>query len=311
MTVSTPTRVPLSVGEVLADLRSGPLTMVDPAEIADLRAWFDEESAALIAELPPAQRPLRLPKQRMREVLTCETRFLAGQGQTQGLNVAQLLGRMLDACVHHHVLLGDQAELGDPVLAARQSFEADDATDELALLDSLAPHLRHDIASDLAERVTRLQRGWYGLDPDWWPRCESSATAVLCQGSVVVSGKFDVELGGGASQRPGVLIEVKSGRRSDVHRFDGHWYALLAALRDGVAPAAVITWTADDDAVLADPVYVGTLEVAVKRALVATQHLVNLLAGGRPNRQPGVWCRWCPARADCHEGIEFLADLDA
>jgi hypothetical protein len=294
------------MGDVLAQLRAGPVSLVDPAEIIDLRAWFEEEAALLIADLPPD----RLPKQRLRDVLTCETRFLAVQADQRALNAAQLLGRMIDACVHHHVLLGPHAELSDPIGAARDCFEADRAVEELALLDSLDSTARTSLAEGLSERVTRLQRGWSGIDSGWWPRCESPASAVLCAGSLVVSGKFDVELGGGASGRPGVLIEVKSGRRSDVHRFDGHWYALLASLRDGVAPAAVVTWTADDDAVLADPVYVGTLEVAMKRALVATQHLVHLMNGLPANRQPGPWCRWCPVRSDCDEGIEFLADLD-
>jgi len=310
MVSSAPSGTPHTVGDVLTELRAGPLTMVDPGEIADLRAWFDEEAGTLIADLPPDLLPMRLPKQRLRDVLTCETRFLALEADRRGLNPAQLLGRMIDACVHHHVLLGPRAALDDPVQAARDCFEADHAVEELTLLDGLDSVTRASLAEELIERVKRLQQGWEGIDGAWWPRCESPATAVLCGGSLVVSGKFDVELGGGASGLPGVLIEVKSGRRSDVHRFDGHWYALLASLRDGTAPAAVVTWTADDDAVLADPVYVGTLEVAVKRALVATQHLVHLLQGSAANRQPGPWCRWCPVRSDCDEGTEFLADLD-
>src|SRR4051812_37765686 len=101
---------PHTVRDVLAELRTGPLTMVDRADITELRAWFEDEAAALIAELPAQRLPMRLPKQRLRDVLTCETRFLALEGDRRGVSVAQLLGRMLDACVHHQVLLGAGAE---------------------------------------------------------------------------------------------------------------------------------------------------------------------------------------------------------
>ena len=78
--------------------------------------------------------------------------------------------------------------------------------------------------------------------------------ARLAGGAVTVTGRLDVLLGGPPTGRPGVVVEVKGGRWYDGMRADGHLYALLVALRDGVVPAAVVTVVADGTThVEADP----------------------------------------------------------
>ena len=118
--------------------------------------------------------------------------------------------------------------------------------------------------------------------PRWAPRTQCRAALVLADGACICSGVVDVELGGAATGLPGVVVEVKSGAVAAAHPHEVYLYALLVALRDGAAPAAVARWYPGADPVVL-PVTLGVLESAAARLSAGA----GLWAGAdRPARPP-------------------------
>ena len=98
---------------------------------------------------------------------------------------------------------------------------------------------------------------------------------------------------------PMVIVEAKSGRFGQDHREGLFWYALLAALRHGTPPAAVIGWSAWDGTGWAQAVTEGMLRASAQRSVDALERLGDLARGRTPVRTPGRGCTWCPERTTC------------
>ena len=91
-----------------------------------------------------------------------------------------------------------------------------------------------------------LVAGWPRFEEAWWPRTEEPAKVALGTGTVVLSGRFDIVLGGAPTGLPTIVVELKSGVPQPHYVDDQRFYALLATLRDDAAPAAVVTCSASD-----------------------------------------------------------------
>src|SRR5690606_33785070 len=92
----------------------------------------------------------------------------------------------------------------------------------------------------------------------------------------------------------------------DGMRADAHLYALLVGLRDGVAPAAVVTVVADGTTQV-EPVRPAVIEHAARVVEMAVGVAARLAGGGDAEARPGSHCHHCPARADCSSGRQWLA----
>lgn len=298
-------RVGYSMADALADLLADPPPPVSAAEVAELRAWMDAELTELAAGLPLDLDVLRIPKRRLADALGCPVRLAAQLAQPSMPGTAILLGRLIDLAVHHHVISGPAPDLWT---VATQALAADDA-DSCEQLAGLDDGEVAELREQFDERAAGLT-GWGEVDPRWWPRCESQVSISFAARRIVAAGRFDLEVGGGGSGRPHAVVEVKSGRSWVGHRDDAFWYALLASLRDKVAPSAVITWTAADDQVLAEPVRAVTLETAARRALDATATLVELAGGQTGEPLPGSGCSTCPVLSGCAAGQAHQHERD-
>jgi hypothetical protein len=155
-------------------------------------------------------------------------------------------------------------------------------------------------------RVARVVAAVPPLDPGWWPRVEEPVRVRLAGGAVVVTGRLDVLLGGPPTERPGIVVEVKGGRWYDGMRADAHLYALLVGLRDGVAPAGVVTLVADGTTHV-EPIRPGLLTHAGERLEQALRTAAALAAGEVPEARPGAHCAHCPVRPDCPAALDPLA----
>jgi len=127
---------------------------------------------------------------------------------------------------------------------------------------------------------------------------------------VTVTGRLDVLLGGPPTGRPGVVVEVKGGRWYDGMRADGHLYALLVALRDGVVPAAVVTVVADGTTHV-EAIRPALVRHAAERLELALRAAAPLAAGEPPDARPGSHCAHCPARPGCTAGESWHAATQA
>jgi RecB family exonuclease len=99
------------------------------------------------------------------------------------------------------------------------------------------------------------------------------------------------------------VVEVKGGRWYDGMRADAHLYALLVGLRDGVAPAGVVTVVADGTTHV-EPIRPGLIIHAGERLEQALRTAAALAAGEVPEARPGAHCAHCPVRTDCPAALE-------
>ena len=244
--------------------------------------------------LDPDLLPLRLPKGRLADLERCPrsavARFRNESPPTPG--AAALRGTALDHFVAHQLVAGRVLE---PLSALTSMLTVSADWASLALLDEMSVEDSAALVDPLAAAVADV---WSGIDPRWAPRTQSRAALVLAEGACICSGVVDVELGGGGTGLPGVVVEVKSGAVAAAHPHEVYLYALLVAMRDGAAPAAVARWYPGADPVVL-PVTLGVLESAAARLSAGAGLWAGLMAGETAAERAGGWCGWCPDRTVC------------
>lgn len=296
-----------TVHDLLAEVAGAPPAAVPADVLHELRADLDRLAAELAPSLPADARPLRVPKDRLAAVLACERHVLATLGGRPPAE-PMVLGAALDHVVTRHVLHGVGV---DPAAeAAREALRVTGSDEALAWWDAQPPEVDARLRGELDRAAELLAAGWGEVDPGWWARPQVDVSVVLAGGVVVCAGRFDLLLGGPPTGRPGVLVEVKSGRARPAHRDDLLWYALLTGLRFGWAPAVVATWSAADDALVPVPVSEGALRAAARRAGDGLVALAGLAAGRPPQVRAGPRCGWCPELDRCEVGRAGLARHD-
>lgn len=269
--------------------------------LEDLRHRLEASArdAVTSAALPANAGPLRLPKRVMEDLLACERRALANRHTESQLNRELVIGNLIDDLVSHHVLGGtapDRALQLATHLVAAKACDDEAAAATAAWLEARSQAEREELDQVVSERLESLLKGWPELRP-WNPRLGETVSVVLADGDVVISGRIDVALGGDWCERPVVAVEVKSGAAREEHRTDHLLYGLLLALRDGHAPAAVVTCSGADGKVAADLVDEDALERATRRASRALEIAGALASGKTPDENPGWRCGFC---ADSH-----------
>lgn len=273
---------------------------VCPDEVDDLRRALDVEAARLLdaAGVAADADPVQMSKSRLAHLDRCERSAAAPSTlrPTEPVSPAMLAGRALDHFVAQ-VLVSDRVL--EPMRDLRAAFVAHGDDESLACLDEWDGS---DEGTAFALRLERLgavaAEQWSGIDRIWAARSQVPVAAVFADGRLRVSGSVDVELGGPHSLRPGVVVEVKSGRPSSHHRHEAYLYGLQVALRDRVAPAVVAQWY-PNSAPAGVPVSIGTLEAAAARLMHGLQRWLELLVGEEPSVSPGAWCEWCAVRDSC------------
>jgi hypothetical protein len=169
------------------------------------------------------------------------------------------------------------------------------------------PEAAAELVAESGARLEVLVATWPAIDGGWWPRVEEPARVRLADGAVTFGGRLDVLLGGPPTDRPGLVVEVKSGRWHDAVRGDAHLYGLLVGLRDGVAPAAVLSVAAGDGATQLEPLRAEVLRHAAERVAEALATAGRLAAGEAPEARPGSYCVHCPVRSSCPAAPEAAA----
>lgn len=297
--------------QTLAALLDG--VVASSVAVDDLRVALEDAAGAAVEGVDPAQLPLRAPKDTITKVLACEQHLVATQGEWE-LAEPVVRGRVLDRLLHHRVH-GDGSAPNESALAiAESAFEAerDDDVIEWLMVNADGRARLDEDATEFAGRLDtwlgRREDGSSAIDPGWWPRCESRIGVELAGGRMLCTAQLDLAVGGGATGRPLVIIEVKSGRFSQEHRDGLFWYALVGALRYATPPAAVIGWSAWDGVGWCQPVTGGVLEASTHRACAAFERLGALARGLPPTRTACRACTWCPERDTCAEAA--VPDVD-
>jgi hypothetical protein len=244
-----------------------------------------------------ADDPLRLAKGPVTWLLRCPRRALApADGPGGGGNIRELaIGNIVDAGAKL-ATISRQAVTVERALGYLSATGDTGVEDHLSDLGEAAAA---ELVADAAARLEVLVATWPAIDGAWWPRVEEPARVRLADGAITFGGKLDVLLGGPPTDRPGLVVEVKSGRWHDAVRGDAHLYGLLVGLRDGVAPAAVLSVAAGDGATQLEPMRGEVLLHAAERVAEAVTTAGRLAAGEAPEARPGTYCTHCPVRDSC------------
>ena len=290
--------------DVAAGIGLGP--PIDRESIDELRADLAAHLDELGARLPLGAPPLVLTKARIRDVLACEAGALASDAETSEMNHQLVLGNLVDRVAATYVVMGRVPD--DPFACALESLRAERDERCLAWLDAAAPDDVADLREELEERTQRIAASWPRVEGTWWPRPEDRATIAFAGGRLLLSGRFDLVVGGRPTPMERVIVEVKAGVATGVHQPDLYWYALLGALRDRMAPRVVAVWSAGDGTTVTAPISAGALESAARRVVAAATRWIELGAGRAPEVTGHQGCRWCPALETCATGQAWSPD---
>lgn len=287
-----------------------------PVFAADLRPelahLLDHELTPLATAISEGDQ-LFVSKHQLGQVHACEARFLAEEARDFEWSVPLARGtiahKAIELSIHwrgplHPLVLVDEA-LG--------RLEQD-SSGLGHWLQGISEAERAELRGEANSRVAAFLECWPPLKREWRPVTESRVRAELCEGRIVLSGKVDLSLGHPQGSTAGkVLVDLKTGGFSPVHRDDLRFYALLETLRSGTPPRLCATYYLDRGRFEAEAVGEPALEATVRRISAGVARIVELRHGGRsPDRRPGPGCNWCPISHDCGEGRRFLAadDID-
>jgi hypothetical protein len=304
---------PVDLADVLARWERGELGAVaTPADVTavrdELEAAAREASAAATAGgADLSSNPIRLSKGRITDLLACERHLVltADHGRAGGpADEALHLGVLVDALAEYHVV--SKGRVDDPLALGLDLCRARGDEGTVEWVDALDGAARRTFGERVEEKREALLQRWPAFDASWWARTQARAALALADGDVVLSGRADVTVGGPPTRWPVLVIEVKSGSFSIEQRDDGLVYALLLAVRDGVAPAAAVTVTAAGG-VHVEMATAERLATAVLRVGVAIRAAGELAGGRRPIERPGARCDRCPARTTCASALAVAA----
>lgn len=270
--------------------------------VEDVRTHLNEQLADIAARFSKED-PLWVSKRLLTTIHGCEAHHVASKNSfewTPATARGTVLHKAVELGVHWK---GDTvpADIVDEAIARL----ADSGNNVADFLVTMSPGEQAQLRSYVVDLYTRFEECFPKLKPSWRPVSESSARYEMFGGAIVLGTKADLTLGT-ADQK--VIIDVKSGGLHASHREDLRFYALVEALRSGMAPRRLATYSLAAARADVEDVSEGVLQAAVRRVVHGVRTIVAVELDGRePTKRPAVHCRWCPLRESCVEGAAFLS----
>lgn len=280
-----------------------------PADLsARLRARLEEglaDVADRVAERLGENGELVVTKRDLAQVHQCERLYVAGLGTFAWSPLAargSVVHKALELTMGMAVSM-PPGELVD-VAIDRLAEQERGVADFLATADAVEHAELRVAATDM---VSKFSDEFPPLRKSWRPRVESSLSAHLCGGRVLLRGKVDLALGRAEGTTAGVLIvDFKTGRPAPAHIDDLRFYALLETLRVGVPPFRVASWYLDSGQSHPEDVTEELLLAAARRVVDGVRTLVELRVEGRQATwRPCPACSFCPARGECEGALAW------
>jgi PD-(D/E)XK nuclease superfamily len=245
--------------------------------------------------------PLVVTKDRLTRVLACEAHHVASEFGDRPPTVAMACGALIDVLFRQLVTVGT---ISDAMADGLAALSVDDHHRELvSWIDRLADAQRDELRTEVERQANGLARRWPTLDPAWLPRTQEAVRVRLAQGTIELSARVDLAIGGPARDEGSVaIVEIKSGARRVEHRSDLHFYALLETLRSLAPPFVVATYYTRTGELDVEPMSDDLLIGAARRTLAGTRLLLSLAQGSEPRRTPSGLCGVCAALPACEIG---------
>lgn len=279
-----------------------------PAELVDSTEHVLREGLEPLADTFSRDAPLRITKHMLSTVHGCETHFLEQRRAPFAWNINTVRGTIAHKGVE--LILNWRgpvvpADIADAALISIAENERESAAE---FISSLSPHEEAELRGAVVLYLTTFLECFPPLKSSWKPVVEYPVTYSLFGGSLVLSARMDLVLGGPGRK---VILDIKTGRIMAMHRDDLRFYALVETLRSRQAPRQLGTYSLESAVLDQEQVSEGTLNAAVKRTVDGTVLIADLLTGVRPpGVRPGAQCRWCPLSASCEEGSRYLRELN-
>lgn len=274
-----------------------------PSEVIDSVRNILHEQLGELSHRFSKDDALWISKQRLNTIHGCEAHHMATK-DTFAWTPLTARGTVLHKAVELGVHWKGESTPADIVdeAIARLSDSSHNAAD---FLISMNPGDHAQLRSYAVDMYTRFEECFPKLKSAWRPVTESSSRYELFGGAIVLGTRSDLTLGT-ADQK--VIIDVKSGGLHTSHREDLRFYALVEALRSGMAPRRLATYSLSAARADVEDVSEGVLQAAVRRVVAGVRLIVEIELDKRePTRRPAAHCRWCPLADTCSEGIAFLA----
>lgn len=282
-----------------------------PAELRGrLRQVLDDGLGPLLADLD-TEDTLFVSKHALGGVFGCERRFVALEDAPFEWTVPVARGtvahKAIEILVHwrrepHPLTVVDEA--------IDRLTQGDDGLGDF--LKGCTETERAELRAEANDRVVKFTECFPPLKTGWRPVTESRLRYEHPGGRLILAGKVDLTLGQPDGPVAGkVLIDLKTGGFSPVHREDLRFYALIEATRI-TPPRLVATYYLDQAKFMAEEVTEDLLDSAAARTIDGTERIIGLRRGGRePSVSPGPACRWCPVLSDCDTGRGYLDEDDS
>ena len=269
--------------------------------VENVRGYLDEHLADIASRFSRDD-SLWVSKQRLNTIHGCEAHHLATRDSFEWTPLTAR-GTVLHKAVELGVHWKGEPTPSDVVdeAIARLSDSNNNIADFLV---AMTPGDRAQLRSFAVDLYTRFEECFPPLKPAWRPVSESPARYEMFGGAIVLATKADLTLGL-ADQK--VIIDVKSGGLHTSHREDLRFYALVEALRSGMAPRRLASYSIAAARADVEDVSEGVLQAAARRVVAGVRSIVEVELDARePVKRPAGHCRWCPLNDTCAEGIAFL-----
>ncbi len=245
-------------------------------------------------------------------VLDCELRW------TDGSAFAWTRATATGSVAHETAELSLMGKLAREVGDGVDGVIEDHRTAQSSLgvfLNDASPTELAAVRSRAVTAATTIIDGFPPIGRSWHARAEQSFGFSHPSGVIQLSARPDLALG--RPQGPearSLLIDFKTGRRSQIHIDDMRFYALVFTLRWGVPPWRVVTFYAADGTWVAEDVDLDLLRSAARRTTDAVLMMAELIASKRPaGVTPCPACTWCQLKASCAGAVtwaEKAAQID-
>lgn len=254
-----------------------------------------------------AEKPLRINKHFIATVLGCEEYHVLNKQQAFAWNVNTVRGTIAHKSIELLLNWRGPVMPSELVDAAITSVADNPRQSASEFIVTLSAHELAELRGAVINAVTTFIECFPPIKPQWRPMVEYSAAYSLFDGSVILSSRMDLVLGGPGRK---VLIDLKTGLLTPTHRDDLRFYALIETLRSRQPPRSLGSYSLDHARLDNEDVTEGVLQSAVRRTAHGALLIADLeLKTRQPERRAGFQCRWCPKNDECAEGIQLIRQL--
>jgi hypothetical protein len=275
-----------------------------PEDLAPrLRAQLEDGLGEVAARV---EGELVVTKAALAQLHQCERHYLAERDAGFTWSPLAARGTVAHKALELSMGLGSALPPGELVDLAIERLARDERSVS-EFLNGATPVEEAELRVAATDMVAKFSDEFPPLKKEWRPRVESSLSAELCGGRILLRGKVDLALGKAEGTTARVLVvDFKTGRPVPIHVEDLRFYALLETLRVGVPPFRVASWYLDAGTCHAEDVNEDVLEAAARRVVDAVRTLVEL----RVDKRPPTWrpcpaCSYCAARSGCDGAVAW------